>query len=673
MNNREELTRQLDNTVSLITAYSDELSTLRLERPTPTRTTRLAELGDLLAVEQLQLRALQSQMEIHRTRALFAVPLPTTPPATAEGASPLLPLVPRHSVKIPNNLPTFRTDVPSDVKSIDDFVEAVENKLSAANISEEHWSRILIAQVGVDMGSNLKTHFTTCFNNWVTCKGKFLKLYKSPAILRLQREQFSDIKMLEKEAVATFCDRFRRSMRLANRVEDSNLRCIFYARLPNWIKDRIDYKNIDPSSDESSLEELSSVAIEIAEIAAQRRKDPPKPTGTRNDVTCSYCASIGFPGRRHDVSACRIKRDDNVSPTVSNINNDQQPVTRCSLCGTRYHATKDCKTSAEKRQLFQERMQAYNNQRNSPTVSAIIVTDTPTTLSPTPTTTDSSVSSIVQPNSSLESFLPVPLAVNESPLTFYLDTMASHSFIDAALAVSLGLPISGISSTGLASSTAATVTSTRQDNVRLTVGTTSRTCSIFSMPLQPGVAGLIGMDLMSVFGITVSNLPTTFPATTVATDDQTTKLYENVEPTLIPDDSQEVLSARSLLEPLININKAIPTTSSCTHPFASIKLVAKTRQPLFIRQYAIPRQAQPTAKKIIDEWVTNEICHEAKNGCQWNFPLTMAPKRDEEGGMSNWRVCIDTRALNKLLERFDYPMKLIKDMVQIMSNFLYYT
>ena len=52
----------------------------------------------------------------------------------------------------------------------------------------------------------------------------------------------------------------------------------------------------------------------------------------------------------------------------------------------------------------------------------------------------------------------------------------------------------------------------------------------------------------------------------------------------------------------------------------------------------------------------------APPGCEFNNPLTIAPKKDENGNMTGIRVCLDVRALNNALinDRINFLYQLFR-------------
>ena len=65
------------------------------------------------------------------------------------------------------------------------------------------------------------------------------------------------------------------------------------------------------------------------------------------------------------------------------------------------------------------------------------------------------------------------------------------------------------------------------------------------------------------------------------------------------------------------------------------------------------------AQATITRWLEAGKITRAPSGCPYNNPLTVAPKKDEHGQLTGFRVCLDVRKLNAALidnDRFEIPL-----------------
>jgi hypothetical protein len=108
-------------------------------------------------------------------------------------------------------------------------------------------------------------------------------------------------------------------------------------------------------------------------------------------------------------------------------------------------------------------------------------------------------------------------------------------------------------------------------------------------------------------------------------------------------------------------NEAI--TGMCNLPEAVLKLHLTPvsdgeSHKLFRRQYSIPEAVKPKVTAIVHRWFSTGKTTLAPPNCPFNNAILAAPKRDDAGGMSDVRVCLDTRPLNAVLldgDKFPLP------------------
>jgi transposase InsO family protein len=119
-----------------------------------------------------------------------------------------------------------------------------------------------------------------------------------------------------------------------------------------------------------------------------------------------------------------------------------------------------------------------------------------------------------------------------------------------------------------------------------------------------------------------------------------------------------------LAEPLA-INERI--TGFCNLPESVVKLEIDPAKEnsLYTKQYPIAQGLREPADLVIKRWFdTGKICL-APPGCKYNNPLTIAPKKDENGVWTGIRVCLDVRRLNKALIVSDkFPIPNIRNVLE---------
>jgi hypothetical protein len=111
----------------------------------------------------------------------------------------------------------------------------------------------------------------------------------------------------------------------------------------------------------------------------------------------------------------------------------------------------------------------------------------------------------------------------------------------------------------------------------------------------------------------------------------------------------------------------------CSIPESVLRLrqdpVKKAGINLNIRQYHIPESVKEPANKVVMRWLQEGRITHAPAGCQYNNPITVAPKKDDNGQLTGIRVCLDVRHLNRTLTDCDnYEIPIIRDVLSNMKG-----
>ena len=313
------------------------------------------------------------------------------------------------------------------------------------------------------------------------------------------------------------------------------------------------------------------------------------------------------------------------------------------------------------------------------------------------------------------------LFVHNHILNTLIDTGASHSFIDIEIAKSLNIPISpsngvidlaSISHT-LASPGMCTITVIPvivQNKIDMLKPMT-HSFELMDLPRHKHQF-IVGRDLLpSIFGehVPLSLLPpNTESSPSAAASDMrvstpTSSLIHTPIPRMplspavaqelkrdidalegqgyIPPDEEPVrvmTSTPAELEESFSIQRnrilqlpAISTAlqqneainSFCNLPEAMLKLkldpTKSSSSQLYSRQYPLSQRAIEAAQPVIQRWLDTGKIVRAPPGCPYNNPLTVAPKKDDNGKLTGFRVCLDTRKLNAALvdnDHFEIPL-----------------
>jgi transposase InsO family protein len=272
-----------------------------------------------------------------------------------------------------------------------------------------------------------------------------------------------------------------------------------------------------------------------------------------------------------------------------------------------------------------------------------------------------------------------------------VDSGAEVSFVDAPLAASWGYPVTPPKSGGKIRLAHADMCIDRCGSVELDAtalfpssdqDAISFRCSFELMPIHQGTEYyfIIGRDLIQVLfprGIPLAYLPqpTSLPVTVVASSTLVESLTVSSSDasmlgSLPPDDEPDKLRLSTPAEleqqyapyrhrllqdlsPSLAVNANI--TGFCTVPEAVVRLDIDPADAshLWRRQYPIAHALSEAASVIIDRWFQEGKIVLAPPGCPYNNPITVAPKKDENGKLTGARPCLDTRALNRVLKSND--------------------
>lgn len=189
----------------------------------------------------------------------------------------------------------------------------------------------------------------------------------------------------------------------------------------------------------------------------------------------------------------------------------------------------------------------------------------------------------------------------------------------------------------------------------------------------PGIVyGIVGRDLQTKLGITVGNLPTGIVASAIEPERTPFDLRTSLAQVITDLESANKadskyadfwhtyrLRIKENLSELMVINERL--TGVCTHPAGVIKFATKDEEPVNVRQYELPFAHRPTVDKQINEWLQTGIIEKTTDLDHSNNPIMVVPKRDLEGRVKGWRVCVDPRMINQKIQDSTFPLPLAKD------------
>ena len=170
---------------------------------------------------------------------------------------------------------------------------------------------------------------------------------------------------------------------------------------------------------------------------------------------------------------------------------------------------------------------------------------------------------------------------------------------------------------------------------------------------------IVGLDLMPMFGVAVSNLPTAFPSGGAhGLPEDVPEVPDRVE---LPPSPQLASELEEGLRDVLIKNRAT-RGKFCSWPEALVTIETGEARPKFTRQYPLPSAYNEAVTKQVQAWVDSGVVALAPKGCAWNSSLVCVRQ-----GVK-LRVCLDLRAINNMIPSDMHPLPLIDEVLREMST-----
>jgi len=129
-----------------------------------------------------------------------------------------------------------------------------------------------------------------------------------------------------------------------------------------------------------------------------------------------------------------------------------------------------------------------------------------------------------------------------------------------------------------------------------------------------------------------------------------------------PDDEEKCAQLMKEIEPLLEQNRQIQGFMKAR----PVRLELVSRERIHIKQYKINEDRKQKISEQIEKWRKRGKIKVSRS--PHNLPVLVVDKFDEAGVKKGDRVCIDPRALNKLIVQNRYPIPVIEDVLNKMSG-----
>lgn len=93
--------------------------------------------------------------------------------------------------------------------------------------------------------------------------------------------------------------------------------------------------------------------------------------------------------------------------------------------------------------------------------------------------------------------------------------------------------------------------------------------------------------------------------------------------------------------------------------------------PVYVKPYRLPQSQKAEIHKQIDKMLREGVLQNSVS--EWSSPLLVVPKKADNNGNKKWRVVIDYRMLNKVIQNDAFPLPCIDEILDSLSGAMYFT
>ena len=267
----------------------------------------------------------------------------------------------------------------------------------------------------------------------------------------------------------------------------------------------------------------------------------------------------------------------------------------------------------------------------------------------------------------------VPITINDTDHIAFIDTGASHTFLDARLASSLGIKYAAQQGVIVAADP-----SINMSRIGLSEPVTLR-CGVLESKHRCELANLwgkaqviIGRDLIAEMQLDVFGLPHSFSNDDLATvaEEEERAPWITIEQAdeVTPESKRSQEDIRARVKPYLETNRLVSTASYCPLPESEIYLETPPGKVVYRRQYPIARKIAERMDEEIQKWKDDGVIERAPVDTVFNTPVFPIPKKDAEGNKTKCRLCMDFRQLNELLHDDAFPLPRISNIFESLSG-----
>jgi len=658
--------RQLLAKRSLLEDLHDtRASTDRREEIVVTIDSLMAEVEDLkqrhAAFIQLRNDFAQQEAELLAANQESVAPMLTSPvhlPTPSQTPASTI----RPNAFVPSNLPSFRHG-PNPVANVADFTNLFELQLRAYGLEfDEHWSRLLPLSLSVSDYKWCRKHIQET-TSWRQARAMLLEQFGNRVNAEAAALQLQTLAFKPNESILDFSERFQALMEVAGVENDSVHALAAYKKaLPSIAAGHLQAAITNHHLQENTVSTYAKYATTFQSIVDQSRET----TRTTRHLP-----------RGEESSA---------SPLSSSTHTkDFKRHMWCSIHKAKSHNTSECRSL--KSRIEGRGPTPSTGKDTKPTIKRVTVAMKPSpTLPSIPSTKLSSATVDVPVSESkttvktiklgkaalpaardMKNLKPfeIPILVNGTQQFALVDSGAECSFISQDLVDQLGIsytPYEGQIQLADPDYCLPRIGVTEPINFETQHQVFTQSCEILTNTGFPPV--LLGEPAITRFGF-----------------DSLTSSYKYPDPNPPPKQTepeepfeeqtpQEVNMPEFInqISDLLDINNGISHYTFCPIPEAQIHLPTEPGKTAYKRQFPIAHVHRPQITDEIKKWLERGVIEPAPLNSTFNTPIFAVPKKDAAGEMTLQRLCLDFRALNKLIPDDLFPIPLISDIFEALAG-----
>jgi hypothetical protein len=183
------------------------------------------------------------------------------------------------------------------------------------------------------------------------------------------------------------------------------------------------------------------------------------------------------------------------------------------------------------------------------------------------------------------------------------------------------------------------------------------------MPLQPGSSGMVAAAQVGK----AENLPTMVKVDGVqgkaVTKDFTWPMNENLPP-------EEITALKEILDEFRDVF-AFDASELGIIEGETYHIKLNDETPIFKQQYRLSQAEKEILQEQMEE--RRAVGFIRPSTSEWAAPVTMPPKKDENGNWTLKRPCVDYRALNSKMPTDHYPLPTPEDFFDALSDSIVFT